>query len=71
MRSLQTTSGVTRTGDRGIVAYAVTVLGVLVTWWGRSRQRRQLRRLDDRQLQDVGLRRDDVERELAKPFWRS
>jgi uncharacterized protein YjiS (DUF1127 family) len=36
----------------------------------RSRQRRALARLSDARLRDIGLTRDDVLRESAKPFWR-
>jgi len=42
----------------------------LELWGERRRQRRALRRLDRRTLQDLGLNRVDVEREAAKPFWR-
>jgi hypothetical protein len=35
----------------------------------RVRQRRALRKLDDRLLADVGLTRADARRECAKPFW--
>jgi uncharacterized protein YjiS (DUF1127 family) len=42
---------------------------VLGTWTARARQRRALRELDDRLLDDVGLTRADVRHEGAKPFW--
>ena len=31
--------------------------------------RRQLRALDDRMLDDIGISRERAEREAAKPFW--
>lgn len=34
-----------------------------------ARDRRQLARLSDRQLADIGLARADIERELGRPFW--
>lgn len=34
------------------------------------RQRRALSNLDDRLLSDIGLSREDVDRECGKPFWR-
>lgn len=43
----------------------------LECWSERRRQRRQLRRLGDRILKDIGLSRADVEREAGKPFWKS
>jgi len=42
-------------------------------WMARRRQRKSLQGLvehDDRMLRDVGLSRDEVRREAAKPFWR-
>ena len=35
----------------------------------RQRSRQQLAKLDDRMLQDVGLNRADVEKEMDKSFW--
>ena len=42
-------------------------------WMARRCQRKALQELvehDDRMLRDVGLSRDEVRREAAKPFWR-
>lgn len=39
-------------------------------WRSRIRERRTVTSLDYRDLRDLGLSRWDVERELAKPFWR-
>lgn len=54
----------------GIAAIAVRLLAALIAWRDRFRQRRHLRRLDDRMLRDVGLTREDVRRETEKPPWR-
>ena len=45
-------------------------LAVLRTWAERSRSREQLRELDERLLQDIGVRYEDARREAGKPFWK-
>lgn len=42
----------------------------LMLWHQRAFTRRELARLDDRMLHDIGLSHADVENEVAKPFWR-
>jgi uncharacterized protein YjiS (DUF1127 family) len=42
---------------------------LLWEWHERSRQRWQLRELDDRMLQDIGVTRTEAEAEWDKPFW--
>jgi uncharacterized protein YjiS (DUF1127 family) len=44
--------------------------GLVETWRARIGERRALARLDYRDLRDIGVSRWEVERELAKPFWR-
>jgi uncharacterized protein YjiS (DUF1127 family) len=39
-------------------------------WRQRAEQRRQLLRLDDRMLRDIGVSREMAEKEASKPFWR-
>ncbi|WP_366556101.1 DUF1127 domain-containing protein [Aquibaculum sediminis] len=39
-------------------------------WTRRSQDRLHLKELDDHLLQDLGLSREQVEREISKPFWR-
>lgn len=46
------------------------VLGLLAAWIERRRQRRALAALDDHLLRDLGISREEAERESAKPFWR-
>jgi uncharacterized protein YjiS (DUF1127 family) len=36
----------------------------------RYRQRRQLMEMDDRQLKDIGITRDQAEQEARKPIWK-
>lgn len=38
-------------------------------WQERHRTRRDLMRLSDHQLKDIGLSRVDAEEEFQKPFW--
>jgi uncharacterized protein YjiS (DUF1127 family) len=51
-------------------ALSTEIAEVVLTWFERVRQRRQLRQLSDHMLKDIGLSRGDVETEVAKPFWR-
>ena len=44
-------------------------LANLLEWSRRSRERAQLRALDDRALADLGLIRADILREVDKHFW--
>ncbi len=46
------------------------LLHLLSVWRTRAVQRQMLSSLDDHLLQDIGLARDDVDREVTKPFWR-
>ncbi len=36
----------------------------------RYRQRRQLMEMDDRQLKDIGVTREQAEQEARKPIWK-
>ncbi len=42
----------------------------ILYWKAVSRQRKQLAKLDDHLLADIGLSREQVEIEIAKPFWK-
>ena len=46
------------------------VLTVLRTWVIRSRSREQLRELNPRLLQDIGVRYEDALLAARKPFWK-
>ena len=46
------------------------VLALLQTWSDRHHQRKQLAGLDPLQLRDIGLTREQVSAEIAKPFWK-
>ena len=47
----------------------LTIWQVFSLWYDRCQQRYDLAQLDDRRLDDIGLRREDVERQVKKPFW--
>lgn len=47
------------------------VLSMVHAARARTRQRRQLAALDERMLLDIGVDRDAVRRETAKPGWRA
>ena len=44
--------------------------GAMRLWLRRRRERRELLRLDDRTLRDIGLTHGDAEFLINKPFWR-
>lgn len=41
----------------------------LSTWFRHYRTRKQLSRLDERMLADIGVTKVEAEREASKPFW--
>ncbi len=57
-------SGVARlvTWTKDVAVYAVAAFSI-------HQQRQELRGLDDRMLSDIGLTRQDVQRESARSFW--
>ncbi len=46
-----------------------SVTSRIQVWMDRHSQRRQLAKLDARQLDDMGLNLKQVEQEIQKPFW--
>ena len=52
------------------VASVQLLVRTLRLWRRRIRERHAFPILDERDLRDLRLSRWDVERELAKPFWR-
>ena len=50
------------------------ILGLVATvelWLERRRQRRELLKLNEHMLKDIGLSHSDAVREGFKPFWRA
>jgi uncharacterized protein YjiS (DUF1127 family) len=48
-----------------------TCIHIIALWLNRRHGRQELRSLDDEQLKDVGISREDALREADKPFWRA
>jgi len=64
--------GVRNAAQEGVVTLFTLperVLDTLPLWQTRTEERRHLRSLDARPLNDVGLSRAEIEREASKPFW--
>lgn len=47
------------------------VKATLAVWNQRAQARRELAELTFREIQDIGLDQAEIEREIAKPFWRA
>jgi uncharacterized protein YjiS (DUF1127 family) len=69
--SLQTTLGLARgaTEPPGRNTILRRLIGLLRRWRERAHSHRDLCELDDRILQDIGLRRDALLRRPTRPFW--
>ncbi len=68
--ALQTGAGATSWAAS--VAHVLdTTLDTIALWRQRAFTRRELSRLDDRMLQDIGITHYDVECEVTKPFWKA
>ena len=51
--------------------FSIKSLMLKVSYWKAvSKQRKQLARLDERLLNDVGLTKEQVRLEVSKPFWK-
>lgn len=54
---------------RATLFVSASLLQAMRLFAERTRQRRALAQLNDAQLRDIGLARDDAEAEARKPFW--
>ncbi|MBT4889315.1 MAG: DUF1127 domain-containing protein [Rhodospirillales bacterium] len=43
----------------------------LVTWQRRSMERTQLKNMSEHLLRDMGISREQAQKEINRPFWRS
>lgn len=57
------------TAANHLTAFASQTNRLLATWVDRIRKRRELARLDDRMLSDIGVTRLAADREVNKNFW--
>jgi uncharacterized protein YjiS (DUF1127 family) len=51
----------------GVLRQRLTAVARL--WLRRSRTRQALAALNDHELREIGLTRDDAKREIGRPFW--
>ncbi len=58
-------------GCSGYISMVKRLLFLLDSWRARYRQRLVLAMLDDHLLSDIGLSREDVAKQMSKPFWRA
>jgi uncharacterized protein YjiS (DUF1127 family) len=50
---------------------SLSLLALLRLWRSRLRERRELLLMSERELRDLAITRADVQREVAKPFWKA
>jgi uncharacterized protein YjiS (DUF1127 family) len=58
--------------DRFMIAIGMLIraFDALGNWQDRARERRQLMGMSDRGLHDLGLTRNVIDSEAARPFWK-
>ncbi len=56
---------------RRITVWISKTWRLLLVWQRRYMERQALAALEAHRLDDIGLTREDVAREIAKPFWRA
>jgi len=57
--------------QRGITLRVSTIWRLLLVWQRRYAERQAMARFEAHRLKDIGLSREQVAREIAKPFWRA
>lgn len=53
-----------------IALWIEKVSAILALWRERARYRRELARMSERELSDIGISRSQIAGETDKPFWR-
>lgn len=57
--------------QRGITLWISNVWRLLLVWQRRYAERQAMAAFEAHRLDDIGLTREDLAREVAKPFWRA
>lgn len=53
-----------------VASWIERIGAVLALWRERARYRRELARMSERELSDIGVSRSQIAGEIDKPFWR-
>jgi uncharacterized protein YjiS (DUF1127 family) len=69
--SLMRFRGISRTGPARRYPAMSGWRRCLDEWRRRARERRQLARMSNTELRDIGCSQADAHREINKPFWRT
>jgi len=59
-----------RTQPGSTPAFVAVMVAVVRVWRARRRARRQLSVMSARELEDIGICRPEITREIGKPSWR-
>lgn len=57
--------------QRRITVWISNAWTLFLVWQRRHRERQAMATFEDHRLRDIGLCREDLAREIAKPFWRA
>ena len=56
---------------RRITVWISKIPTLLLVWQRRYMERQDMASFNEHMLRDIGLSREDLAREIAKPFWRA
>ena len=56
---------------RRITVWISNTWSLLLVWQRRYSERQAMAAFEDHRLLDIGMSREDLAREIAKPFWRA